>query len=120
MDSTRIDRWLWAVRLCTTRSDATALCRSGHVEVNGRAAKPATGVGVGDRIEARLHGVDRTVVVVQVLDKRVGAATAAECYVDHTPPPSPKDGTAPVAARERGAGRPTKRDRRLTDRLRGE
>ncbi len=118
MESTRVDRWLWAVRLCKTRSDATALCRSGHVDVNGRAAKPATTVAAGDRIEARIHAVRRTVEVVEVLDKRVGAATAVECYIDHTPPPPPKDTTAPVAARERGAGRPTKRDRRETDRLR--
>ncbi|MDX6233601.1 MAG: ribosome-associated heat shock protein Hsp15 [Nocardioidaceae bacterium] len=118
MDATRIDRWLWAVRLSKTRSDATALCKSGHVDVNGRAAKPATTIAAGDRIEARLHGEHRTFEVVQVIDKRVGAPIALECYVDHTPPPPPKDESAPVAARERGAGRPTKRDRRDIDRLR--
>ncbi len=88
------------------------------MRVNGRGAKPATPVTVGDRVEARTHDVDRMVEVVQVLEKRVGAALAAAAYLDHTPPPPEVDRTR-VAARERGAGRPTKRDRRQTDRWRG-
>ncbi len=118
MESCRIDRWLWAVRLCKTRSAATAACRGGHVEINGVNAKAATGVRVGDRVEARIVGRTRRVVVTRLIDKRVGAAVAASCYVDHSPPPPERDRT-PVFARERGAGRPTKRDRRRLDRLRG-
>jgi ribosome-associated heat shock protein Hsp15 len=77
-------------------------------------------VKVGDRVEARLHGVDRTVEVARVIENRVGAPVAAECYVDHTPPP-PAEGAPPaIAVRERGAGRPTKRDRRRIERLRGD
>lgn len=116
--STRVDRWLWAVRLATTRSEATAVCRAGHVLVGGRPAKAATPVVPGDRVEARLHGVDRDVEVVTVIAKRVGAPVAVTCYVDHTPPPPPRDEVPVVAERERGAGRPTKRDRRAIDRLR--
>ncbi len=59
-------------------------------------------------------------VVVRVIEKRVGSALAVECYVDHSPPPPPRETTAAVAVRDRGAGRPTKRDRRRLDRLRPE
>ena len=117
MDSTRIDRWLWAVRLCKTRSDASQACKAGHVRINDRPAKPASPVHIGDRVEARLHRRDRVAEVVRVIDKRVGAPIAAECYIDHSPP-SPRQ-ELDFAVRERGAGRPTKRERRQLDRLRG-
>lgn len=117
LDTTRVDRWVWAIRLYKTRADATDACRGGHVTVNGTAAKPATPVRVGDRVEARVHHTERTVEVTRVIDKRVGAALAADCFVDHTPPPPDSDRTR-VAERERGAGRPTKRERRQIDRLR--
>lgn len=117
MDTTRVDRWVWAIRLYKTRAEATDGCRGGHVEVNGKTAKPAAPVRVGDRVTVRVHGIDRIVEVAQVIDKRVGAALAAECFVDHTPPPPEVDRTR-VAARERGAGRPTKRERREIDRWR--
>jgi ribosome-associated heat shock protein Hsp15 len=115
--STRVDRWLWAVRLCPSRSQATAVCHAGHVRVNDRPAKPATQVDVGDRIQARLYDRDRVVEVVRVIEQRVGAPIAVECYIDHSPPPPSRD-IVPVAARDRGAGRPTKRDRRQMDRWR--
>ena len=118
VETTRVDRWLWAVRLTSTRSEATAVCRSGHVQVDGRPAKAATAVTAGDRVVARLHGVERDVEVFRVIDKRVGPPVAVACYVDHTPPPL-DDSTPPVAVRERGSGRPTKRDRRRIDRFRG-
>lgn len=116
--STRVDRWVWAIRLYKTRSDATDACRGGHVKVNGQSAKAASSVTVGDRVEVRVHGTDRIVEVAEVIDKRVGAAVAAGCYVDHTPTPPEVDRTR-VADRERGSGRPTKRDRRRLDRWRG-
>jgi ribosome-associated heat shock protein Hsp15 len=115
--STRVDRWVWAIRLFKTRSDATDACRGGHVRVNGSTAKPAAPVRPGDRVEVRAHGTDRIVEVVEVIDKRVGAAVAVGCFVDHTPPPPDVDRTR-VAPRERGAGRPTKRERREIDRWR--
>lgn len=117
MDSTRIDRWVWAVRLYKTRADATDACRGGHVELNGKTAKPAATVRAGDRVVARVRGTERELEVVQVIDKRVGAPVAATCFVDHTPPPPEVDRIA-VAERERGSGRPTKRDRRQMDRWR--
>ena len=119
METARVDRWLWAVRLAKTRSEATALCKGGHVRIDGRPAKASTTVKVGDRVEARIHQVDRTVVVVRLIEKRVGAPVAAECLIDHTPPPPPKPPEKiEFAERDRGSGRPTKRDRRQMDRLR--
>ena len=118
MDETRVDRWLWAVRLYKTRSAATDACKGGHVRVNGAPAKPAAPVRVGDRVEASVHGRHRVLEVARVIDKRVGAPVAAECVVDHSPPPPPREELAPVFARDRGAGRPTKRDRRRLDRFR--
>jgi ribosome-associated heat shock protein Hsp15 len=119
MDSTRVDKWVWAIRLYKTRSDATDGCRGGHVKVNGATAKPATTVQAGDRVHVRVHDRDHDVEVVQVIDKRVGAAVAATCFVDHSPPPPPREERLAVAERDRGAGRPTKRDRRDLDRWRG-
>lgn len=115
---TRIDRWLWSVRQFKTRSEATKACAAGHVTVNGRPAKAAHVLRVGDRVTARVHGVERQLEVVRVIDNRVGAPIAATCLVDHTPPPPPEDPDAPIWERDRGMGRPTKRDRRQLDRLR--
>ena len=117
MESTRVDIWLWAVRLYKTRSAATAACRGGHVRVNRAAAKAATQVKVGDRVEAFVER-ERILEVVTVIAKRVGAAVAATCLVDHSPPVPVVERAAPVFVRERGAGRPTKRERRGLDRLR--
>ncbi|HET9732476.1 MAG TPA: RNA-binding S4 domain-containing protein [Acidimicrobiales bacterium] len=114
----RVDSWLWGVRVYKTRSEATAACRGGHVEVNGSPAKAATPVHVGDRVAARAHGRLRILEVTRVIDKRVGAALAAECYLDHSPPPPPPESSGPTFARDPSAGRPTKRDRRQLDRLR--
>ena len=117
MESSRVDRWLWAVRLTKTRPDAAAACRGGHVRVNDRPAKPATTVSPGDEVRALVGDTTRIVEVVRVIQKRVGSADAVTCYLDRTPPPPPA-ASMPVAARDRGAGRPTKRDRRLLDRWR--
>ena len=118
-EATRVDRWLWSVRLYKTRSEATEGCRGGHVKVNGASAKPATPVKIGDRIEAFVHGRDRIVEVARVIDKRVGAPMAAEAYVDHSPPPPPREERVMPLFRDPGSGRPTKRERRQIDRLRG-
>ncbi|MFC5995707.1 RNA-binding S4 domain-containing protein [Pseudonocardia hispaniensis] len=114
MESTRVDRWLWSVRLAKTRSDAAAACRGGHVRVNDKPAKPATPVRIGDTVRARMRDTTRIVEVTQVIDKRVGAPEAVRCYVDNTPAPRPET-AIPVARRARGTGRPTKRERRVLD-----
>lgn len=115
----RVDSWLWAVRVCKTRSAAKAAVVGGHVEVNGKRVKPAHRVHPGDRVQALVGRRLRIVEVVETIEKRVGAARAAECFVDHSPPPPKREQVAPAGVRERGSGRPTKRDRRRTDRLRG-
>jgi len=118
MEITRVDRWLWAVRIFKSRSEATDACRGGHVRVNGNPAKAATTVRVGDQVTARAHGRARVLEVVRVIDRRVGAPIAAECVVDHSPPPPARDWTEPAFARDPATGRPTKKDRRQLDRFR--
>ncbi|MGI8874094.1 MAG: RNA-binding S4 domain-containing protein [Egibacteraceae bacterium] len=119
MESTRVDRWLWAVRLFKTRAAANEACRGGHVRIDDARAKPSTPVTVGDTIRVRVGDRERIVEVARLLDKRVGATIAAECLVDHSPPPPPQDPAAAVPVRDRGAGRPSKRERRQLERARG-
>ena len=115
----RVDSWLWAVRLVKTRSLATAACRAGHVRVNGERVKAAQPVRIGDEVRLRESGFDRIVVVGAIFAKRVGAPVAATSYTDLTPPPLPREEVAFVPLRDRGAGRPTKRERRELEHLRG-
>jgi ribosome-associated heat shock protein Hsp15 len=115
---TRVDRWLWAVRLFRTRSAAAEACRAGHVPVNDTRVKPAATVRVGDRVRVRGGPRERVVEVARVIEARVGAPVAAECFVDHSPAPPPRETTPVFAVRDRGAGRPTKRERRDLERLR--
>jgi ribosome-associated heat shock protein Hsp15 len=119
IDKTRVDIWLWAVRIYKTRSESTAACRGGHVRVNRAAAKASTQVKVGDRIDAFV-GRPRILEVVAIIEKRVGAPVAAKCLIDHSPPIPVVKRQPRVAVREPGSGRPTKRERRELDRLRGE
>ncbi|MGX5695387.1 RNA-binding S4 domain-containing protein [Agromyces soli] len=119
-DRARIDVWLWAVRRFKTRSAATAACRAGHVRLNGERAKAAQPVRIGDEVRVRVDGFDQILVVRGILLKRVGAPLAAAAVEDRTPPPPPRELVAAVPVRDRGTGRPTKRDRRELERLRGE
>ena len=114
----RVDKWLWAVRLYKTRTAATEACRGGHVRVNQASAKPATMVKPGDTVRDRTEGRERVVEVARVIEKRTGAPAAAGCYIDRSPPPPPREAIPVGFSRERGSGRPTKKDRRQLDRLR--
>lgn len=117
--SARVDVWLWSVRQLKSRSAATAACKAGHVRVNGDSAKPAQKVSVGDEVRLRVEGFDRFLRVERIITKRVGAPIAQGCYTDFSPPrPSPLDVPA-VVRRARGAGRPTKKERRALDALMG-
>ncbi|WAU80292.1 RNA-binding S4 domain-containing protein [Streptomyces sp. Qhu-G9] len=118
-ETVRVDSWIWSVRLVKTRSAGATACRGGHVRVNGERVKPAYAVRVGDEVRLRHADRERIVVVKRVIRKRVGAPVAAECYVDNSPPPPPREAVAPAGIRDRGTGRPTKRDRRDLERLRG-
>ncbi len=117
----RLDKWLWGVRLYKTRALATAACRAGQVEISEIAAKPARTVRVGEIITVRQGVILRTVRVEAVPPSRMGAARAAEFCTDLTPPEEFQKAremrVQQVLARDPGAGRPTKRDRRLRDKL---
>jgi ribosome-associated heat shock protein Hsp15 len=115
----RIDSWIWSVRLAKTRSLAAAACRAGHVRVNDERVKPAHMLRAGDRVRVRQDDWERIVVVSRIVRKRVGAVVAVDCFVDHSPPRPTRETTAAVGERDRGAGRPTKRERRDLERLRG-
>jgi ribosome-associated heat shock protein Hsp15 len=115
-----VDQWLAAVRITKTRSEAAAACRGGHVRINDEVAKPSSPVKVGDHVEARVNQRQRIVDVTKLITKRVSAAIAVDCFDDRSPPPPEQDAFRPLfAVRDRGAGRPTKRDRRQIERLRG-
>lgn len=119
----RVDKWLWAVRLYRTRSLASAACRSGMVTIAGRPVKPSRDVKVDDLIMAGNGEITRTVKVLGLLERRVGAEAAKEFAQDLTPaseyekPREPH--LQPLFHRPKGAGRPTKKDRRAFGNLAG-
>jgi ribosome-associated heat shock protein Hsp15 len=112
----RLDKWLWAVRLFRTRPLAAAACRAGEVTIDDRPLKPARDVRPGETIHVRQGVMRRTVVVLGVPPSRVGAARVPEFLEDRTPPEErqkvKEQAIQHLLARERGTGRPTKRDRR--------
>lgn len=119
-ESVRVDAWLWAVRVYKSRSLATAGVMAGHVQVDGVRAKPSTLLRPGARVVVRGGERHRILVVQQLLAKRVSAPLAAAAMIDESPAPVPREERpAPVALRDRGAGRPTKRERRDLMRLKG-
>lgn len=113
----RVDTWLWAVRQTKSRSAATAAARAGHVKINGTTAKASQKVRLGDEVRLRVEGFDRVLIVTGLLVKRVGAPQARACYEDRSPLRPRMAGAVPI--RERGSGRPSKKERRELDRLRG-
>jgi ribosome-associated heat shock protein Hsp15 len=119
----RLDKWLWAVRLFRTRSLATDACRAGSVAIKDQPVKPARDVRAGEVITVRQGVVTRTVQVIALPRSRVGAKLVVDFCADLTPPEelakarNPENRVQSILAREKGSGRPTKRDRRLLDRL---
>lgn len=119
LETVRADKWLWAARFFKTRSLASAACNAGHVKLNGTSIKPARPVRRGDHLEIVTPGGERIVDVLELAERRGPATVARTLYDDKTPAPPPKEEVAPAVVRERGQGRPSKRDRRLLSRLRG-
>ncbi|MSU23924.1 MAG: RNA-binding S4 domain-containing protein [Opitutus sp.] len=115
----RLDKWLWAVRVFKARALATDACRTGHVEVNGRPAKPARAVRPGELVTVRQGIITRTFRVEAAPRARVGAKLVAEFCTDLTPDSEfeklREQRRQHVLAREPGSGRPTKRERREID-----
>jgi ribosome-associated heat shock protein Hsp15 len=116
MESSRIDLWLKLVCLYRQRSEAAEACSGGHVRINERRAKPASPVKVNDLVELT-EGHYRRLVVVGVPLRHVSKSEARTMYRDETPE-QPKEVRIRVAMRDKGAGRPTKRERRQLERWR--
>lgn len=114
----RVDQFLTAARLCKSRTLARDACSGGHVKLNGITVKPSHVVRAGDEIRATLARGLVIVKVLNVAEKRLSPTLARALYEDHSPPPPPKEEWA-APKRDRGAGRPTKSDRRALRRLRG-
>jgi ribosome-associated heat shock protein Hsp15 len=110
----RIDAWLKLVCLFKHRTQATDACRSGHVKINGQRVKPAAPVRQGDVVEFLLDDVFRRVVVQGLPETPIAKPLARTMYIDETP--KQKIDIMRTAVRERGSGRPTKRDRREMER----
>lgn len=114
----RADAWLWAVRMFKTRSAATAACRAGKIKIDGEPVKPAVKISPGTRVQISRPGYVILLEVIHTYSKRVGPPVARKAYADHSPEQiKPRDVGLP--RRERGAGRPTKRERRQLEQLRG-
>lgn len=126
MDKVRVDKWLWAVRIFKSRTKAGDVVRAGKVRVNGKVVKPSYGVEVGDRLTVARNNFNMQYEVVKLIAKRVGHPIAVTCYEDRTPQEELdkfKDwfvGKATGEFREKGAGRPTKRERRDIDEFKEE
>ena len=116
MESVRIDKWLWAARMFKTRSQATKACDAGHVSVDGEDAKASKTVKPGMTVNVLAPGGRRILHILDLGDRRGPASTAQALYEDRTPPQEKPD---PLEVRERGLGRPQKRDRRALRRLKG-
>lgn len=121
MEEVRIDKYLWSIRVYKTRTEATDACKGGKVRVNGADTKPSKMVKEGDVIVARKGAVTYTYRILQLVDKRQGAKLVPSYAENLTPAEELEKLRAPVETfflkRDRGAGRPTKKDRRQMDDL---
>ncbi|PSR14322.1 MAG: RNA-binding protein [Bacteroidetes bacterium] len=124
-DKVRIDKWLWSVRIFKTRTLATTAVRSGKVKVNEKIVKASYLLQAGETVVVGKNGFNFVFKVIELIQKRVGAAVAQTCYVDRTSPDELNKyndwfiGKRGVEAREKGAGRPTKKERREIDGFKG-
>jgi ribosome-associated heat shock protein Hsp15 len=118
MDKTRIDKWLWAVRIYKTRTLAATYCKKGNIKINGDKVKPSTFVSVGDNVQVSKDGFNLLFEVVKIIEKRVGFPIAQTCYENITSEEEMNKyndwfvGKGRPEFREKGVGRPTKKDRR--------
>ena len=116
----RIDKWLWAIRMYKTRTLATEACAAGKIKIEGESVKASYLLKVGQTIQMDRQGEKWTLKSVKLIEKRVGAPLAAECYEDLTPPEEKNKLLFPASfyeVRDKGIGRPTKRDRREIDKF---
>ncbi len=121
MDGVRIDKWLWAVRIFKTRNQAAAACKGGRVKIDGQAVKASREVKVGEEIKVSLTSFTRTIRVSALLENRVRPRLVADYMDDLTPPEEYEKQKMKqelnTEYRKRGEGRPTKKERRVIERL---
>lgn len=121
MDNVRIDKYLWAIRIFKTRNKAAEACRKGRVAINGLEAKPAKEIKVGDEVTIKVKAMVKTIRVSALIEQRVSAQLAAENFEDLTPQEEydklKKMNELNSEWRNRGAGRPTKKERRQIESL---
>jgi ribosome-associated heat shock protein Hsp15 len=124
MDTVRIDKWLWAVRLFKTRSQASDACRGGRIKMAGQNVKPSREISTGDIIEVQDGIIRKTLKVLKPAKNRVGAKLVPELAEDLTPGEEYEKldmlRQLNYEKRDRGVGRPTKKDRREINRLKGD
>ncbi len=116
----RIDKWLWSVRMYKTRTLATEACAAGKIKIEDESVKASYLLKVGQIINISKQGEKWTLKSVKLIEKRVGAVLAAECYEDLTPPEEKNKLLFPATfyeVRDKGTGRPTKRNRREIDKF---
>lgn len=121
MKKVRVDKWLWSVRIFKSRTQASDACRSNKVSMGELILKPSTMIEVGAQLDVKKNGFNMSYKVLKLISKRVGAPIAVECYEDLTPEDELNKfkswyvGKAAAERREKGTGRPTKRQRREID-----
>ncbi len=121
MDKVRIDKWLWSVRIFKTRTQAATACKTGKIKIDTVNVKPSYLISEEEELEVKKGGFDLRFKVLKLIEKRVGAPVAVTCYEDLTPAEELDKykswfvGKAQSEMRERGVGRPTKRERRQID-----
>lgn len=121
MEGIRVDKWLWSVRAFKTRSQATDACKSGKVKIDDNTVKPSREIKLNEEIIVQVNHISRTLKVIGLLTNRVGAKLVADYMEDLTPPEEYEKEKLKreinYEYRDRGLGRPTKKERRLIDRL---
>jgi ribosome-associated heat shock protein Hsp15 len=121
MEKTRVDKWLWAVRIFKSRSMAADACKNGRVKLNGQILKPSFLVHKGDTLQVRKEHFNLVFKILEVIDKRVSAKLAEPCYENQTSSEELNKFKSwfllgkPNEFRDKGTGRPTKKDRREID-----
>jgi ribosome-associated heat shock protein Hsp15 len=118
-EEVRVDKWLWAVRIFKTRSQATEACRKGHVSIGNLPVKPSRAIHPGEIVKVRKAPIVRSFKVLELAEKRMSAKITAEYLEDVTPPEELEiqemQKNMRWIVREPGTGRPTKKDRRELD-----
>jgi ribosome-associated heat shock protein Hsp15 len=118
-ESVRVDKWLWAVRIFKTRSLASEACRKGHVSIGDSTLKPSKMVQVGEIVKVRKSPITKSLKILALAEKRMSAKLIIDFVEDVTPAEEIEllemQNNMRWIARDRGTGRPTKKDRRELD-----